>query len=132
MYIINIVNIEGEPIVTRSYTVEAFLNMCNGKLHTNYTIEEINKATRAFLDKYNYLEIHINPLITEEKPVNKYKQALDEIEKNIKDYCKYMCMAETMETCEGCQITEIQDIINNARSKQNEEVRQDRSGKHVI
>lgn len=80
MYIINIVNIEGEPIVTRSYTVEAFLNMCNDKLHTNYTIEEINKATRAFLDKYNYLEIHINPLITEEEPVNKYKQALDEIE----------------------------------------------------
>ena len=117
MYIINIVNIEGEPIVTRSYTVEAFLNMCNGKLHTNYTIEEINKATRAFLDKYNYLEIHINPLITEEEPVNKYKQALDEIEKNIKDYCKYMCMAETMEICEDCQITEIQDIINNARSK---------------
>ena len=25
-------------------------------------------------------QIHINPLITEEKPVNKYKQALDEIE----------------------------------------------------
>lgn len=79
-YIINIVNIEGEPIVTRSYTVEAFLNMCNDKLHTNYTIEETNKAMGAFLDKYNYLEIHINPLITEEKPVNKYEQALDEIE----------------------------------------------------
>ena len=45
------------------------------------------------------------------------QQALDEIEKNIKDYCKYMCMAETSETCEGCQITEIQDIINNTRSK---------------
>ena len=117
MNIISIVNIEGEPIVTRSYTVEAFLNMCNNKLHTNYTIEEINKATRAFLDKYNYLETHRNPLITEEEPANKYKQALDKIEENIKDYCKYMCMAETSETCEGCQITEIQDIINNTRSK---------------
>ena len=80
MYIINIVNIEDEPIVTRSYTEEAFLDRCNDKLHTNYTIEEINKAIRAFLDKYNYLEIHINPLITEKKPVNKYKQALAEIE----------------------------------------------------
>ena len=80
MHIINIVNIEGEPIVTRSYTVEAFLNMCNDKLHTNYTIEETNKAVKAFLDKYNYLETHINPLITEEEPVNKYERALDEIE----------------------------------------------------
>ena len=89
MYIINIVNIEGEPIVTRSYTAEAFLDMCNDKLHTNYTIEEINKATRAFLDKYNYLEIHINPLITEEEPVNKYKQALDEIIRFFKEDEKF-------------------------------------------
>ena len=79
MYIINIFNIEGEPIVTRSYTVEALLNMCNDKPYTNYTIEEINKATRAFLDEYNYLEIHINPLTEEEEPVNKYKQAQNEI-----------------------------------------------------
>lgn len=90
MYIINILNIEGEPVVTRSYTVEAFLNMCNEKLHTNYTIEEINKATRAFLDKYNYLEIHINPLITEEEPVNKYKQALDEIKEIAKNNFYYL------------------------------------------
>ena len=89
MHIINIVNIEGEPIVTRSYTAEAFLDMCNDKLHTNYTIEEINKATRAFLDKYNYLEIHINPLITEEEPVNKYKQALDEIIRFFKEDEKF-------------------------------------------
>ena len=89
MHIINIVNIEGEPIVTRSYTVEAFINMCNDKLHTNYTIEEINKATMAFLDKYNYLEIHINPLITEEEPVNKYKQALDEIIRFFKEGEKF-------------------------------------------
>lgn len=89
MYIINIVNIEGEPIVTRSYTIEAFLNMCNDKLHTNYTIEEINNATRAFLDKYNYLEIHINPLITEEEPANKYKQALDKIIRFFKEDEKF-------------------------------------------
>lgn len=89
MYIINIVNIEGEPIVTRSYTEEAFLNMCNNKLHTNYTIEEINKAMREFLNKYNYLEIHINPLITEEEPVNKYKQALDEIIRFFKEDEKF-------------------------------------------
>lgn len=67
MNIINIVNIEGEPIVLWSYTEEAFLNRCNDKLHTNYTIEEISKAIRAFLDKYNYLEIHETKLITEYK-----------------------------------------------------------------
>lgn len=89
MYIINIVNVEGEPIVTRSYTEEAFLNMCNDKLHTNYTIEETNKAMRAFLDKYNYLEIHINPLIIEEEPVNKYKQALAEIIRFFKEDEKF-------------------------------------------
>ena len=89
MYIINIVNIEGEPTVTRSYTEEAFLNMCNDKLHTNYTIEEINKAVRAFLDKYNYLEIHTSPLIIEEEPVDKYKQALDEIIRFFKEDEKF-------------------------------------------
>ena len=89
MYIINIVNTEDEPIVTRSYTEEAFLNMCNNKLHTNYTIEETNKAMGAFLDKYNYLEIHINPLITEVEPINKYKQALDEIIRFFKEDEKF-------------------------------------------
>lgn len=71
MKIINIVNIEGEPIVTRSYTEQAFLDRCNDKLHTNYTIEEINKATGAFLDRYNYLEIHETKLITEYKAKDK-------------------------------------------------------------
>ena len=113
MYIISIVNIEGEPIVTRSYTVEAFLNMCNNKLHTNYTIEEINKAIRAFLDKYNYLETHINPLITEEEPVNKYKQALDEIEEVVDDYNR----VEKTSQYYRDGFDAIQDIINNARSK---------------
>lgn len=71
MNIINIVNIEGEPIVLRSYTEEAFLDMCNDRLHKNYTLEELNTAERAFLEKYNYLEIHETKLITEyEKQVN--------------------------------------------------------------
>lgn len=116
VYIINIVNIEGEPIVTRSYTVKAFLTMCNNKLHTNYTIEEINKAIRAFLDKYNYLETHINPLITEEEPVNKYKQALDEIKEVVDDYNR---VGKTSQYYRD-GFDAIQDIINNARSKQNE------------
>lgn len=47
---------------------------------------------------------------------DKYKQALDEIEKNIKGYCKNMCMAETRETCESCQNTEILNIINKANN----------------
>lgn len=100
MDVISIVNIEDEPIVTRSYTAEAFLNMCNDKLHTDYTIEEINKATRAFLDKYNYLEIHINPLITEEEPVNKYKQALDEIEEIAEEQIPYLNIDKAKTTIE--------------------------------
>lgn len=67
MNIINIVNIEGGPIVTRSYTEQAFLDRCNDELHMNYTIEEIDKAARAFVDRYHYLEIHETKLITEYK-----------------------------------------------------------------
>ena len=75
MNIINIVNIEGEPSVVRSYTKEAFLDRCNDKLHTNYTLKELNVAERAFLDKYNYLEIHESELITEYgKQVNNDRQ----------------------------------------------------------
>ena len=64
--IINIVNIEDDdPTVVRSYTEEAFLDMCNDKLYTNYTLEELPKAERVFLDKYKYLELHTTKLITE-------------------------------------------------------------------
>lgn len=121
MHIINIVNIEDEPIVTRSYTTEAFLNMCNNKLHTNYTIEEINKATRAFLNKYNYLEIHICPLITEEEPVNKYKQALDEIEDFLNGACnackEFTSNKQSYIGCRYCQPTQILNIIKRAKEK---------------
>lgn len=66
MNIINIVNIEDDdPTVVRSYTEEAFLDMCNDKLCTNYTLEELPKAERVFLDKYKYLELHTTKLITE-------------------------------------------------------------------
>ena len=65
MNIINIVNIEDAPTVIRSYTEEAFLDRCNDKLHTNYTLEELPVAERAFLDKYKYLELHTTKLITE-------------------------------------------------------------------
>ena len=44
-----------------------------------------------------------------------YRQALDEIEQNIKDYCKNMCMTETRETCEICQNTEVLNIINKVK-----------------
>ena len=118
MYIINIVNIEGEPIVTRSYTVEAFLNMCNDKLHTNYTIEEINKAIRAFLDKYNYLETHINPLITEEEPVNKYKQALDDIKDIAEEDFNHTCW-ETY----ARQLKQILQKIREVEGEYNEKIR---------
>lgn len=47
----------------------------------------------------------------------KYKQVLNKIKENIKEYCKNMCMAETRETCESCQNTEILDVINKAKEK---------------
>ena len=65
--IINIVNIEGEPIVVRSYTEKAFLDRCNDVLHANYNLEELEIAKQAFLKKYKYLEIHESKLITEFK-----------------------------------------------------------------
>ena len=66
MNIINIVNIEDDdPTIVRSYTEEAFLDRCNDNLGTNYTLEELPKAERAFLDKYKYLELHTTKLITE-------------------------------------------------------------------
>lgn len=48
---------------------------------------------------------------------DRYRKGLEEIEKNIKDYCKNMCMTETKETCEGCQNTGILNIINKAKGK---------------
>ena len=118
MDIINIVNIEYEPIVTRSYTAEAFLNMCNDKLHTNYTIEEINKAIRAFLDKYNYLETHISPLITEEEPVNKYKQTLIEIKDIAEEDFNHTCW-ETY----ARQLKQILQKISEYKGEYNEKIR---------
>lgn len=125
-HIINIVNIEGEPIVTRSYTVEAFLNMCNDKLHTNYTIEESNEAMRAFLDKYNYLEIHINPLITEEEPVDKYKQTLIEIKEIAEPFCN-ACQEHEPEKsgrdCMYCNYGKILQKISECKGEYNEKIR---------
>lgn len=67
--------------------------------------EEINLTNeRLVAEKY---------IMNEE--ILKLKQALDEIEQNIKDYCKNMCMAETRETCEICQNTEVLDIIDEVK-----------------
>lgn len=68
MQIVNIVNIEDEPTVIKAYTEEAFLDFCNYRLSTNYTIDELPKAERAYLDKFKYLELHIVELITEFVP----------------------------------------------------------------
>lgn len=70
--IINIVNIEGEPIVTRSYTKKAFLDRCNDVLHANYTLDELPIAEQAFLEKHKYLEIHESKLITKYEKRYKY------------------------------------------------------------
>ena len=70
--IINIVNIEDEPVVTHSYTKEAFLDRCNDVLHANYTLDELPIAEQAFLKKYKYLEIHESKLITRYEKRYKY------------------------------------------------------------
>lgn len=69
MKIINIVNVEDDPTVIHSYTEEAFLDRVNDKLCTNYTINEYPEAARAFLNRYNYLELHETNLVTEYKRV---------------------------------------------------------------
>lgn len=54
-----------------------------------------------------------------EKQLENEKQALDEIENITKGYCKNMCMTETKETCDGCQNTDILNIINKAKAVSN-------------
>lgn len=114
---------------------------------TEYTQDEVERITlKRIIDKLHAKEQECEELIKEKAEIKKYlgisdktiiqrleelqefkdklkiseynyKQALDEIEKNIKDYCKIMCMAETRETCEICQNTEILDIINKAKEE---------------
>lgn len=92
-------------------------------------IKRLHLSRREFLKEINSIPIRIacngedfknalnnfNNAIQVINNEDRYKQALDEIEKNIKDYCKNMCMAETRETCEICQNTEILDIINKVK-----------------
>ena len=68
MRIINIVNIEDEPTVIKAYTEEAFLDYCNYRLSTSYTMDELPKAECAYLDKFNYLQLHDAELITKFVP----------------------------------------------------------------
>lgn len=75
--------------------------------YTEENFDSLAKEIENFINK--------NQNKTQEELINKYKQALDEIEKNIKDYCRFMCMAETGETCEGCPNTEILDTINRTK-----------------
>lgn len=49
--------------------------------------------------------------------LDKCEQTLNEIKKNIKDYCKNMCMTEDKETCENCQILKLLNIINEVKEK---------------
>lgn len=68
MRIINIVNIEDEPWVIKAYTEEAFLDYCNYRLSASYTMDELPKAERAYLDKFKHLELDIVELVTEFVP----------------------------------------------------------------
>lgn len=81
-------------------------------------LEEINSVPVKITCKGEILKNALNNFNNTIQVINnedRYKQALDRIEKNIKDYCKNMCMAETKETCESCQNTEILNIINKAK-----------------
>lgn len=92
-------------------------------------IERLHLSRREFLEEINSVPVKIaykseilknalnnfNNAIQAINNEDRYKQALDRIEKDIKDYCKNMCMAETKETCESCQNTEILNIINKAK-----------------
>ena len=81
-------------------------------------IHELSIACRDKVNKCKYYTLY-KQLKQKEQEVNKFKQALDEIEKNIKGYCKNMCMAETKETCDNCQNTEILNIINETKREDN-------------
>lgn len=73
--------------------------------HKEQGCEELNSDNRYFVDRIMSLE----------ELTDKYELAFDEIEKNIKDYCKNMCMTETKETCGSCQNTEVLDIIDRVK-----------------
>lgn len=82
-------------------------------------IEDLIEGIDEFNEKYvTYNARVLRTILVETLDyIKQNEQALDEIEKNIKDYCRIMCMAETRETCESCQNTEILDIID--RLKEN-------------
>lgn len=87
--------------------------------------EELQEQLSIAQERYTTMRPHAIELadtkLKLQKEVNTLKQALDEIEKNIKDYCKGMCMAETRETCEICQNTEILNIINKTKEQRTNE-----------
>lgn len=93
-----------------SATIGAIDNVRKAK---EYYQQECKELTEQ-LNQAKYLSEGALRLYSERQNI-KYKQALDEIEKITKDYCKNMCMAETKETCEGCQNTEILNTINKAK-----------------
>lgn len=69
--------------------------------------EELNSDNHYF----------VNKIISLELLADKYELTFEEVEKNIKEYCKNMCMAETKETCDGCQNTKILNIINEVKEE---------------
>lgn len=80
MRIVNIVNIEDAPTVIIAYTEEAFLDYCNYRLSTSYTLDELPIAERAYLDKFKHLELHIAELVTDFVPsYGLMKKKLEEI-----------------------------------------------------
>lgn len=80
---------------------------CNLLKAKEQECKELNSDNRYF----------VNQIISLETLTDKYEQAFNDIEKNIKGYCKNMCMAETKETCDCCQNTEVLDIINKVKEQ---------------
>lgn len=86
------------------------------------------------IDTLNYCRYHFKPckdvdvkycyykqLKRKEQEVNKYKQALNEVEKFCKDVCdsckKFTPNRQSDISCRFCQSTQILDIINKVKEK---------------
>lgn len=74
--------------------------------------EELKKKLRKFELENTTLQNRYQQVAGATTEAAHYLKALEEIEENIKSYCKDMCMAETKETCEICHNTNILAIID--------------------
>mgnify|MGYP004458106129 CR=1 FL=1 len=85
------------------------------KLLLQNTLQYINNKEQEYEELNSDNRYFVNKIISLESLTDKYELAFEEIEENMKGYCKNMCMAETRETCGNCQNIEILDIIERTK-----------------